>query len=330
MSNVKVSIVIPVYNVENYIKQCLDSVISQTLKEIEIIIVNDCSKQNEDVIIKEYMKKDSRIIYIKNDSNVGLGETRNIGFSKASGEYFGCVDSDDYVDPTMFEKLYRKAKMFDADIAMCDIYRVSQTSEIVPSAIYPNCFTVDKAYTIENFENKFFSFWGSAWLRLYKRNFFKKYIKYPKGVKHEDVMPYFTGMIKAQNIVIVGEPLYYYRVKRPGAITSCVTHTNDVLLFLRGVIDLFKDNYLYDKYKADIFNFICSVYYWYDDKPEPYYNGIREILLKEYTDEKFKNKRIKMFLNLTYEQKERKKRLYKIVASILPLKFIQRKLKIYQ
>ena len=108
MSEYKVSVVIPVYNVERYLRQCLDSVINQTLKEIEIIIVNDGSKDSSLSIIKEYAAADNRITVI-DKPNGGYGESMNRGFDKATGEYIGIIESDDYAELDMFEKLYATA-----------------------------------------------------------------------------------------------------------------------------------------------------------------------------------------------------------------------------
>ena len=120
----KVSIIVPVYNVEKYLRKCLDSLINQTLKEIEIICVNDGSKDNSPKILEEYAKKDNRIIVI-NQENAGLSVARNSGIDIAKGEYIGFVDSDDWVDLDFFEKLYYSATSNDTDIAVGGIIRVT-------------------------------------------------------------------------------------------------------------------------------------------------------------------------------------------------------------
>lgn len=117
---IKVSIIIPAYNVEKYIAKCLDSVCNQTLKEIEIIVLNDGSTDNTGRIIEEYKEKDSRIIYIYHE-NIGVGATRNKGVDIAQGEYIGFVDPDDTVNLDMFEKMYIAAKQYEADVISCNI-----------------------------------------------------------------------------------------------------------------------------------------------------------------------------------------------------------------
>ena len=115
----KVSVVVPIYNVENYLRECLDSLIHQTLKDIEIICVNDGSTDSSLEIIEEYAKRDNRIKVI-NKLNTGLGATMNIGINAATSEYIGILESDDFTDIKMFEDLYFVAKQHDADIVISD------------------------------------------------------------------------------------------------------------------------------------------------------------------------------------------------------------------
>ena len=117
---VKVSIIVPVYNVEKYIKKCLDSLVHQTLSDIEIIVVNDGSPDNSELIINQYLKKYSNIKYFKKE-NGGQGSARNFGLSKAIGKYIMFVDSDDYVDITMAEKMYNSAIANNSDMVICNI-----------------------------------------------------------------------------------------------------------------------------------------------------------------------------------------------------------------
>ena len=114
----KVSVIIPVYNVENYIRQCLDSVINQTLKDIEIICIDDGSTDDSGVILDEYASKDSRIKVIHN-SNQGAGPSRNLGIQMSCGKYLSILDSDDIFDLKMLELLFNKAELTNADITIC-------------------------------------------------------------------------------------------------------------------------------------------------------------------------------------------------------------------
>lgn len=113
---IKISVIVPVYNVENYLRECLESIINQTLKEIEILCIDDCSTDNSYSILEEYAKKDNRIILIKNLENKGGGYNRNIGIKEARGEYISFIDSDDYVLKDYLENLYNTAKKYNSDI----------------------------------------------------------------------------------------------------------------------------------------------------------------------------------------------------------------------
>lgn len=122
---IKVSIVVPVYNVEKYLKKCLDSLVRQTLEEIEIILVNDASPDKSDIIMEQFRERypdKIKCIYLK--ENLSQGGARNQGIKIATGEYITFVDSDDYVDVTMCEQLYKKAEETGSDIVICDAYRV--------------------------------------------------------------------------------------------------------------------------------------------------------------------------------------------------------------
>ncbi len=210
--NPKLSIIVPVYNVENYLRKCLDSILGQTLKEIEIICVNDGSTDTSPTILQEYQGKDNRIIVI-NQENQGLGAARNAGISKAQGEYLGFVDSDDFIAPTMFEKLYKKACMFDSDIVLTNINLYYMDSgECV-------LFRDDKFYARMS-EAKYFTvaehphilqFIG-VWDRIYRRAFIEKYhLLNPVNRIYEDVLFTVQTCVFAERISVVNEPLYYYR-----------------------------------------------------------------------------------------------------------------------
>ncbi len=130
----KISIIVPVYNVENYLKKCLDSIVNQTFKDIEIILINDGSTDNSLNICKEYAKKDHRIRLI-NKPNGGLSSARNVGIDLSTGEYLGFVDSDDWIALNMYEKLYNLCKIFNADISQCKYIRNNEQKLNTPLRI---------------------------------------------------------------------------------------------------------------------------------------------------------------------------------------------------
>ncbi len=129
----KVSIIVPVYNTSNFLEKCMDSIIKQTLKEIEIIVINDGSTDNSLDICKAYAAKDCRVVLIDQE-NRGLSATRNKGVQAAKGEYVGFVDSDDWIEADMFEKMYLQAKESEAEVCLCN-YKVNYMEESVPVAL---------------------------------------------------------------------------------------------------------------------------------------------------------------------------------------------------
>ena len=160
--DIKVSIIIPVYNVEQYLPKCLDSIINQTLKDIEIICINDGSTDNSLSILKEYASKDDRMIIIDKE-NKGQGIARNLGIKKAKGKYIGFVDPDDWVDIQMFEKMYNQAQKLNSEIVICDLVKYQEWNEKYTKFYFhieaKNTYKSKKIYlkTNENIDKKIFN-----------------------------------------------------------------------------------------------------------------------------------------------------------------------------
>ena len=175
----KVSIIIPVYNVAPYLTKCLDSICSQTLTDIGIIAVYDPSDDNSLEILREYEKNDKRIKIIVKDKKEGLSIARNRGMEIAAGEYLGFVDSDDYVNFEMFEKLYNKAKKFDAEISFCTIATVNaDTDKPLEDKHYNECLIEKKfdetAFNWRDIKEHICYIPVGAWNKIYKKSFMEK------------------------------------------------------------------------------------------------------------------------------------------------------------
>jgi glycosyltransferase involved in cell wall biosynthesis len=220
MNNIKVSIVVPVCNVENYLKECLDSVINQTLKDIEIICINDGSKDNSLEILKEYEKRDSRVRVISKE-NSGYGNTMNVGMDAAIGEYIGIVESDDYVEYNMFERLYDTACKFDAEIVKSDHYIFStregkqnkKIQYICPEHFYGKILNVDVCEDIYDFAMM-------NWTGIYKTKFIRENkIRHNEtpGASFQDNGFWFQALSLAKKIVFLNEAFYYYRQDNPNS-----------------------------------------------------------------------------------------------------------------
>jgi len=211
-SSIKVSIIVPVYNTGKYLRKCIESIINQTLKDIEIICVNDGSTDNSLEILEEYAARDKRISVISHE-NRGNGATRNVGLRQAKGEYIGFVDSDDFIDLTMFEKLYKKAKLYNCDVVMTGIYLYNtNTGEywLFRDAKIYEAFSNEGSFTAA--EHPVLMQYIGTWDRICRREFLNKHSIFMDEVRfYDDVLFTIKVSALAEKISIVHEPLYFYR-----------------------------------------------------------------------------------------------------------------------
>lgn len=200
----KVSVIIPVFNTEKYLRKCLNSVCNQTLQDIEIICINDCSTDGSLEILREYAGKDIRIKLIELFENGGAAKARNIGIDIAHGEYIGFVDSDDFVDLDFYEKLYKKAVETGADAVKGKLYLY----DINTNKVYLEAWIDINDSVKKNKANFYFTFTTA----IYKSSLIKEYnIRFLEGLIHfED--PYFTIMaaIHYNKLEVIDDAKYYY------------------------------------------------------------------------------------------------------------------------
>lgn len=211
-----VSIIVPVYNVDKYIHKCIKSLLNQTLRNIEIILVNDGSTDESGKICDEYSKIDNRIKVI-HKINEGLSSARNAGIDIANGEYLGFVDSDDWVDETMYEKLYNNAIKFNASIAQCNILNTyTEYINIDNSREMVNIYSGMEV--LEDLYNEKYVKTVVVWNKIYKRELFNL-LRFPKGKLHEDEFITYKLLHKSEKIVDISNIMYFYR-QRSGSIMS--------------------------------------------------------------------------------------------------------------
>lgn len=209
-----ISIIIPVYNVEKYLERCVNSVLKQSYNDLEIILVDDGSTDNSGKICDRFKKKDDRIIVI-HQRNQGLSAARNIGITKANGEYIAFVDSDDYILDDMYETLYKNLIKNDADISICKYQCVSENQKIDFSLDSNNIIIMDKVKAMnELLLDKTIT--NHAWNKLYKKDIFNN-TKFPIGKKFEDIGTMYLLFEKAQKIVYQDTTQYIY-INRDGSI----------------------------------------------------------------------------------------------------------------
>lgn len=246
--SVSVSVIVPVYNVEKYLDECLSSLVNQTLSDIEIIVVNDGTKDNSQSIIDHYVKQYPNKVVSLIKENGGLGDARNYGIPYAKGEYIGFVDSDDIVHLEMYEKMFNKAKLEDSDLVLCDLeyfYETSSEKMVKEGLVQIENMDVNKTV----FLSPLF-----AWNKLYRKSLFiESGLKYPIGLWYEDIpvtVPFFT---LAKKISYVHETLIYYR-QRSTSIMGSVDNpkVKDIFDIMHLCLTYFKDHNLLETYHGEL------------------------------------------------------------------------------
>lgn len=234
-----VSVIVPVYNVAPYLDECMESIVAQTHKNLEILLVNDGSTDNSPTICRKWEAMDKRIRYFSK-KNEGPGPTRNFAMVRATGEYVVCVDSDDWLDKSFVEKLYNAISLQSADMAECDFWRVAVNSGL---KTYNQCSQVmGREFLAEER-----IIWGrdSICKTMVRREFIiQNHIEQP-NVFGEDGAVYPMMVVLARSIASVYEPLYYYRKKRPLSISNTKEKVLQYPAFIRYVIDTFKQRNLF-------------------------------------------------------------------------------------
>lgn len=235
-----ISIIVPAYNAEKYIGKCLDSLINQTKKELEFIIVNDGSKDNTESIVKEY--KDDRIKYFKN-KNQGIGKTRNFGIEKATSKYIMFLDSDDYLEKNACEDLYTKAEKDKLDIVICDFYKEYDDGRIeeIKTPSFENSSLKDNPDIITEYL--------CPWAKIYKRDLIiKNNIRFVEDLKYEDAPFVIEALDKAKKIGKVDKCLNYYLIHGNSETTVRDKRCFDILKIIDKIRTYTKDkDYLKEK-----------------------------------------------------------------------------------
>lgn len=239
---IKVSIIVPFYNVENYIEKCLQSLVNQTLEDVEIILVNDGSQDGTKEIAKQFVEKyPNKIMYLEKE-NGGLSDARNYAIPYAKGEYIAFLDSDDYVEANMYEEMYNKAKEENLDYVECDFLWE-----------YPDKSLESKGKQYSNKKEMFIYTRVVAWNKLIKRKIVQEnHLEFPRGYRYEDVEFFYKLLPLIHNYGIVQKPFIHY-VQRENSISNVQnTRTKEIIDVLGHVIDYYKRNQLFDEYKEEI------------------------------------------------------------------------------
>lgn len=282
---IKVSVIVPVYNNESYIRECLESIMKQTMKELEILVINDGSTDGTPEIIQELAAADDRIM-IYDIQNSGYGKAVNLGISHARGEYIGIVESDDYIAPEMYEELYRDAKKENLDVIKGDFYKfigegTSRSLEYISMCredLYGRvmCPILDQ----EAFGGKIY-----IWAGIYKKEFMDRHdirVHESLGASYQDNGFWFLTFLYAEKVLFVQKP--YYFLRRDNPCSSMMAKDKWECIF---------EEYQYIENKMqrepDVFKHIRSVYWFYKYKAYmAHFDRISEQYYKDYTS-KFKD-----------------------------------------
>lgn len=227
-----ISVIVPVYNVENYLRKCLESIINQTYKNLEIILIDDGSTDNSGKICDEYAAKDNRIKLI-HKPNGGISDARNAGLEIAKGEYIGFVDSDDYIAEDMYEFLYNFAVKNNLDVAMCGSKHVFN-GKVIPDNEFKMAIFEKQDEMIKNLFSAIYGGGISVWNKLFKKSCIKD-IKFEYGKTCEDAFYILNWIERANRFGRRGETKYFY-VQREGSITHNKYYSPQILDLIEAYI----------------------------------------------------------------------------------------------
>lgn len=307
---VKVSVVLPVYNVEPYLRDCMDSIVNQTLTDIEIICVNDGSPDNSLAILKEYAAKDSRVS-VYDQENGGHAVATNRGIELATGDYLFCMDSDDILDLRALELTYEKAIEKDVDFVLfkainyddendryyeTEVYSMDKIAAVVG----------DDVFNYNDIKDLMFQAIVTPWSKLYKRDFIMKHnIRFPEGLIFEDNVFFYESLLKAEKIYFLKEFLFIRRWY-PKSSTM-----NGDLRFLNSIsvanltIDVFKENNEFDNYKSHLYNKKVDVAFFRfnhirDEFKETFFQAMKEDFINLLDEENYDD----FIESITYRNKK--------------------------
>ena len=322
MKEKKVTIVVPIYNVEKYLDKCLYSIINQSYRNLEIICINDGSKDNSEKIVLEYKKNDKRIVYIKK-KNGGLSSARNTGIEKATGDYICFVDSDDWVNHEYVKKLVNNLEENNSDISICNIKHIYEDGKekkvsfgITENKVMDECETLKELFIGDLLQNHTVN-------KLYKTELFRKNnILYPVGRIYEDVFTTYKLFLSAKRISLLNDYLYYYLQEREGSILT--KPFNEKKLDLLDAIEEINNNKKISKYKLNkyiqifyirqLIGLFYHIFPVYNKETKKYFSNIFK-KIKQHNSHKYSkgfvfNNKLKPFDKIKFIILDRHPRLY--------------------
>ncbi len=301
----KISIVVPIYNVEKYLHQCVDSILAQTLKDIEVILVDDGSPDKCPQICDEYADKDKRVRVI-HQPNGGYGKAVNNGIATATGDYIGIVESDDWIEPNMYEKLYASAEKFGSDMVKCRFYNFDsfrnpqdksygrkkyQLQNIVPN---------DRAFDIFDYP-LLLAYHSSVWAALYKKDFIRK-LKFQetRSAAYQDFPFTMIALVKAAKISAVYDELLHYRQEEGNASSTRRTDQRLIVMAEQALYarQELKKLGVFDRLKEEFYLHVWGANYGFYEAidaeyKKAYFDKLHEVFRELKDDVSFKFKHLK-------------------------------------
>lgn len=253
MENELISVIVPIYNMEKYLKKCVDSILNQTYSNLEIILVDDGSTDLSAAICDEYLKLDNRI-KVFHKKNGGLSDAKNFGLKKANGKYVGFVDSDDWIEKNMYEEMFSKLKNTKSNIVICGRYLEYENGE-KHEWCNKNEIIMDKEQSLI-YLNSFYNIDMSSCDKLYEKSLFEN-IEFPYGKKCEDAYTTYLLFAKADRVAYIPKCFYHY-LQRSGSISRNEKINMDYIYAAEQQVDFFAKEYPHWKYIAET-NYIFAV-----------------------------------------------------------------------
>lgn len=253
---VEISVIIPCYNVQEYLEECLDSVINQTFRDIEIICINDGSTDNTLNILEKYAKDDDRIRIINQD-NSGLSVSRNVGLDAANGKYICFIDSDDYFDLNAFREIYDLSEEKSLDFLIFKLINFDDDTRKTSQANYFEMKFLkdrvgDKVFSLDDVSDFLLKMNVTAPGKLFRHEFIKG-MKFPEGLMWEDNPFFLEAMIKAERVYFYDKHLYFRRIRESSMVHSQTDKYSDGLIIFKIMEGILKDYDLYERFKVELF-----------------------------------------------------------------------------
>lgn len=280
----KISVIVPVYNVEKYLHKCLDSIINQRFRDIEIICINDGSTDSSLDILEIYAKKDNRIKVIS-QKNSGPGHARNVGLANANGEYISFVDSDDFLCENSLMEVYFNAISNDSDISIFKFYNFNEDGDTyIPTGLLSddvfgevdyNNFT----FTYKDIKEHVMHNYFAVWFKLYKKEFLDRYaLSFPEGIVYEDVLFQVKSFLFADKMSFLPKHLYNYTVSNTDSIMNNGSQIFDIVGVIDSVEEFLRDFLVYDEFELEfsMFKIIHLAHHIFNSKSNDYFDFVKK------------------------------------------------------